>query len=614
MHFPHATINEVMLWRFTESASGTAFFVEDEAGGFSPVSFASCRKEVLALAAALRHRGLDAGDRIGLLSDVRQEWTHCDFAHLLGRLITVGIYPTTTPDQVEYILRHSEARLLIVDTPERLDTLGPTLAACPQLEGVILMEGTALNSVSLPVQGLADLLEAGHRILDEQGEQPTLDEAHAARPEDTISLVYTSGTTGPPKGVVLTHGNLFHVCESVTGLLPYDESDRGLVYLPLAHILQRYVTYLGLRIGGSGYYVSDLTTLPAAMQAAQPTILAAVPRVLEKIQAKAMAAREALSGFGRSVFDWAFAVGAEVAALARVGREPKGWLAYQHRLADRLVLRKVRAKLGGCIKLVVSGGAPLAPHLSEWFHAAGLLVVEGYGLTETSAPATTNTPSSYRFGTVGQAIPGTDVRIAADGEIEIRGPGVFAGYFKDEEASTEAFTTDGFFRSGDIGVLDSEGFLCITGRKKNIIITAGGKNIGPGRIENLLKEHLLVGQAMVYGDRKPYLICLLALDPEDAPAWAATEGIDASSLPELSRHPRVLAAIADHMDQVNAQLASYETLKYFEVVSVPFLPENGYLTPTLKLKRRAILANFGTQLEAIYLRATGEALPPVGAD
>ena len=602
MRFSPETINEVLLWRFTECAQTSAFFVEDDAGGFAPVPFSTCRRDVLAMAASLRRSGLEAFDRIGLLADVRQEWTTCDFAHLLARLITIGIYPTTTPDQVEYILKHSAARLLIVDTPARLEALGPTLAACPQLERGILMDGVPHPGCTLPVQKLKEVIEQGYKILDSEGEQPTLDEAHAAQPEDIISLVYTSGTTGPPKGVVLTHSNLFHVCESVTGLLPYDESDRGLVYLPLAHILQRYVTYLGLRIGGAGYYVSDLKSLPAALLAAQPTILAAVPRVLEKIQAKALATREALGSVGKGIFDWAFEIGHEVAEMERSGRSPTGWLATKHRLADRLVLRKVRQKLGGCIKLVVSGGAPLAPHLSEWFHAAGILVVEGYGLTETSAPATTNTPDSYRFGTVGQAIPGTDIRIADDGEIEIKGPGVTTGYYRDEGATTAAFTDDGYFRSGDIGDLDSEGFLRITGRKKNIIITAGGKNIGPGRIENLLKEHLLVGQAMVYGDRKPYLVCLLALDPEDAPAWAKSEGIESDDISELCCHPRVLAALEEHLKQVNAQLASYETLKYFEVTKVPFLPENGYLTPTLKLKRRAILADFGAQVEAIYTR------------
>jgi long-chain acyl-CoA synthetase len=324
--------------------------------------------------------------------------------------------------------------------------------------------------------------------------------------------------------------------------------------------------------------------------------------VLEKIQAKALATRGALGSVGQGVFDWAFGIGQEVAELERAGGSPTGWLSARHRLADRLVLRKVRQKLGGSIKLVVSGGAPLAPHLSEWFHAAGILVVEGYGLTETSAPATTNTPDNYRFGTVGQAIPGTDIRIADDGEIEIKGPGVTTGYYRDEDATSAAFTNDGYFRSGDIGNLDPEGYLRITGRKKNIIITAGGKNIGPGRIENLLKEHLLVGQAMVYGDRKPYLVCLLALDPEDAPAWASAEGIESDDLGELSRHPRVVAALTDHVEEVNAQLASYETLKHFEVTEVPFLPENGYLTPTLKLKRRAILGDFGSQIEALYSR------------
>ena len=607
MKFTHQTINEVLLWRFSESRSSPGFYVESQHGDFVPLDFEESRRKAFALAAALRARGLEAGDRVGLLADVRQEWTNCDFSNLLARLVTVGIYPTSTPDQVEYILRHSEAKLLIIDTPDRLAALNPILERCPDITEVALMDGPVPADLNIPGMLLADLVAQGEALLQEHGEEPIVSEAGKARSDDIITLVYTSGTTGQPKGAVLTHGNLFHVCESVTDLFPYDETDRGLVYLPLAHILQRYVTYLGLRIGSVGYYVSDLKRLPQAMLAAQPTILAAVPRVLEKIHGKAQGTAEQLSGVRRRIFDWAFRIGHEAAALERRGERATGWLAMRHRVADRLVLSKVREKLGGCVKLIISGGAPLAPHLSEWFHAAGILVVEGYGLTETSAPATTNTPDTYRFGTVGRAIPGTDIRIAEDGEIEIRGPGVFSGYFKAPDATASAFTSDGFFRSGDIGTLDSEGFLRITDRKKNIIITAGGKNIGPGKLENLLKEHQLIGQAMVYGDRKPYLVCLLSLDPDDAPAWAEAEGIEERSLASLASHPKVLGALGAHVDHVNTLLPSFESLKYWDVVDVPFLPENGYLTPTLKLKRRAILADFGDRIEGIYSQATSEA-------
>ena len=307
-----------------------------------------------------------------------------------------------------------------------------------------------------------------------------------------------------------------------------------------------------------------------------------------------------MSPFRQKVFARAFAVGHEFAACRREGRRAGLWLRFRHLLFDRLVFTKIRTKLGGCVRMAVSGGAPLSLQIALWFEAAGILVVEGYGLTETSAPATTCTPKAYKHGTVGQAIPDTKVRIAKDGEIEVQGPGVFRGYFKDEAASASAFTADGYFKTGDIGELDDEGFLKITDRKKDIIITAGGKNVAPANIENLLKEHPLIGQAMVYGDRRPYLVGAISLDPEEAPLWAEQQDLGQISLEELSKEPRVRAAIDEHVAASNAQLAPYETLKKWLVVGVPFAPENGYLTPTLKLRRRVIVEHFGPELDALY--------------
>jgi long-chain acyl-CoA synthetase len=596
--FERETITEVLLWRLQNDDREIAFHAERADGTFRPVPAAEARRDAMSLASALPTLGLQRGDRVAILAATRAEWTLCDMANLLCGYVTVGIYPTCTVDQVEYILEHSGARILIVDGPESLARVTDAVQGS-SVEAVYSMDPGAEADVGVSVQPLEALLEAGRALLDEHGEDPIVAEAEKTTGDDLLTLVYTSGTTGEPKGAMLTQRNLFHVTNSVIDLLGMGPDDRSLVYLPLAHILQRYTLYLGLRFGGQGWYLSHIPRLGEVLGEVQPTILAAVPRVLEKIHAKAMARADELDARKRKVFDRAFQIGHQVALAEREGRTVGWWTRLIHRFYDRLVFKKIRDKLGGRVRFVVSGGAPLAPYLSEWFHAAGLLVVEGYGLTETSAPATTCTPSEYRFGTVGKAIPDTDIRIADDGEIEIKGPGVFTGYYRDETGTADAFTDDGYFRSGDIGELDEDGYLRITDRKKNIIITAGGKNIPPQPLENLLKEHPLVGQAMVYGDAKPYLTALLTLDPETVPEWAEHHGVD-PTLAAVSTHPDVVGAVNAWVESVNARVARYETIKRWKLMPVAFVPENGYLTPTLKLKRRAIVRDFGDVVEQLY--------------
>jgi len=601
--FDKETINEVILWRLAESHQKVAYYAETEDGGFRPVPVQEQRERLLGTAAGLQKRGLELDGRVAILADVRHEWVQVDFATLLSRGVTVGIYPTCTPDQVRYMLDHAEVRWIAIEANKYLPGLVEALNACEALELVIAIEpdGVAPPALSVPFLTLDELVVEGLYGLDEAA---LVARAKEADPEDLLTIVYTSGTTGPPKGAMLTHGNLFRTCQSVDGLLPTYDGDRAIVYLPLAHSLQRTTLYLGMWMGKvDGYYLSEIPRLGEALPVVRPTMLAAVPRVLEKIHAKATAATDALTGVKARVFAWGFAMGRRMSALERAGETP-GWsLRLRHRVADRLVLSKIRAKLGGSIRFIVSGGAPLAPHISEWFHAAGMLVVEGYGLTETSAPATTNTPRDYRFGTVGKAIPGVDLRIADDGEVLIRGPNVFPGYYKDPVATAEAFTDDGWFKSGDIGEIDDDGYLSITDRKKNLLITAGGKNIAPSNIENLLKEHNLIGQAMVCGDRQPFLSAILALDPEDAVEWAEAEGLECADHAALCAHPRVREAIEAHVEAVNAKLARYESLRKWHLLDVPLGIEGGYLTPTLKLKRRAILADFSDVLDSLYPRA-----------
>ncbi|MCP4870584.1 MAG: long-chain fatty acid--CoA ligase [Proteobacteria bacterium] len=601
--FDKETINEVILWRLEENPKGVAYYAEDETGGFRPVYVSEQRQRLLGTAAGLQARGLGKDGRVAILADVRHEWVQMDFATLLSRGVTVGVYPTCTPDAVQYMLDHAEVRWIAIEAIKYLEGLVDALNACEKLELVIAIEpdGTAPDGLTVPLITLDDLVAEGTAALDEEALK-----AHAreAEPDDLLTIVYTSGTTGPPKGAMLTHGNLFRTCQAVDGLLPTEDGDRGIVYLPLAHSLQRTTLYLGMWMGKvDGYYLSHIPRLGEVMPIVRPTMLAAVPRVLEKIHAKATATTDNLTGVKGAVFGWGFGIGRQYSALERTGTAPGWLLALQHRIADRLVLSKIREKLGGSIRFIVSGGAPLAPHISEWFHAAGMLVIEGYGLTETSAPATTNTPTNYKFGTVGQAIPGVQLKIADDGEVLIKGPNVFPGYYKDEAATAEAFNEDGWFHSGDIGEIDDDGYLSITDRKKNLIITAGGKNIAPSNIENLLKEHNLIGQAMVCGDAQPYLVALLALDPEDAVEWAEAEGLDCADHAALCTHPTVREAIESHLVDVNGKLARYESIKKWHLVDIPLDINGGYLTPTLKLKRRAILADFGDVVDGLYTQS-----------
>ena len=593
------TINHLLLWRMSQTDRPVAYHREASDGAFEPVSPQEARRNNLSWAAGLLARELEVGTRVAILAAVRAEWVECDLGNLLARMVTIGIYPTCTPETIAYILQHSASHVLVVGDQADLDRCAPILGQCPDLRLIVTMDAgvTLPDGVDLELRTLESVRVEGDAALAERGEDWLFDHASAAEPDDMITLVYTSGTTGPPKGAVLTHRNLFHVTDVCSRLFPFREDQIGLVYLPLAHILQRYAVYQGLRFGGSGYYTQRMTELGELLPIVRPHVLAAVPRVLEKIHARANAAKESLSPFKQKVFDWAFRVGRTV--------RPKGdaaswWERRKLRIADRLVFRKVRTKLGGNIEFIVSGGAPLARELSEWFHAAGLLVIEGYGLTETSAPATTNTPDAYRFGTVGRALPGTDVRIAEDGEIEIRGAGVFTGYDQNPEATAAAFTEDGFFRSGDIGELDADGYLTITDRKKDLIITAAGKNIAPANIENLLKQHRLIGQVMVHGDKRKYLTALVTLCPEEAPEWAAEQGLEDRSLAGIAALPQVRADVEKWMESCNAQLARYESIKKWELLPLAFEIDNGYLTPTLKLKRRQITQDFRDHLDAFY--------------
>lgn len=516
---------------------------------------ADCEASVASTAMQLRELGVAPGHRVAILGPPHARWLECDFALLSLGAITVGIYPTLAPDAVRYQLAHSGCTLLLAPASEHA-RLAPAAAAA----------GVELRS-----------WEFERRAVDVAGWR---DLAGGVAPEQVAGIVYTSGTTGDPKGVVLTHRNLHAVAEATRSVMPLRPGDRSVVFLPLAHSLQRVAVYRGLLDDAEAWFCERVADLPDVLLAARPSILASVPRMLETIKARAEAQVAAKGGAAAAVFGWAMRVGLERSACVEAGRPVPPGLALELALADRLVHRKVRGRLGGEIHTLCCGGARLDPSVARFYHALGITVLEAWGLTETSAPATLNLESAFRFGTVGRPLPGVDLRLDTDGEVLVRGPGVFGGYWQDPESTAAAFTPDGFFRSGDIGEIDADGFLRIVDRKKEIIVTSGGKKIPPVGIEKRL-EGGPVGQAVVVGDDRPYLVALLAPDPD-----VAADGRD--------------AVARARVEAVNAGLSPYERIKKWTWLPGPLTTEDGLLTPTMKLRRRSIAQRYAAEIEALY--------------
>ena len=419
-------------------------------------------------------------------------------------------------------------------------------------------------------------------------------------PTDDLTIIYTSGTTGPPKGVVTRHSNYAFNVTSALEAVNVPRGSMFLQFLPLAHSLGRLEHFLAFDAMAVSSFARSLQTVAEDLAAVRPEIMVSVPRLYEKFYARVLAKVEEDGGLKKTIFDWALGVGREASRCRQQGREPQGLLAMKNRIADRLVFQKIRARMGGRLRFFISGGAPLSREIAEFLHAIGVLILEGYGLTETSTVTTVNRLERYKFGTVGKALPGTEIRIAADGEILVRGRHIFREYFNDPAATREAIEPDGWFHTGDIGALDEEGFLRITDRKKDIIVTSGGKNIAPQNLENLLKNDRYVSQAFVFGDRKKYLTALLTLAPEEIVAWATRQGIPDRSVEALAKHPQVLQLMRERVDEVNRGLASFEQVKKFAVLETDFSQETGELTPTLKVRRKVVIEKYGRILDDLY--------------
>jgi long-chain acyl-CoA synthetase len=572
--------------RACEAGREDPAYLVERGGAWEPVSWQDAWRQVDELAHGLLALGVRPGERFAILAGTSLEWALLDFALARIGVPVVPVYPTSSDRDCAYVLAHSEAVGIVVETQAQR-------ARIEALRG----ELTGLRDV-LSFTDLDALAERGRAHAAEHPR--AVEEAErATREDDLLMIVYTSGTTGPPKGCMMLHRNYVAVIEALEQIEQFHE--RGevcLLFLPLAHTYAQLTLYAAARIGFTIAFCADMQRIPQAIEGVRPTTMPSVPRVYEKVHAAVVAQFDQATGSKRRIVDWALSVGRRSAALKADGKSLPPALALQHRLADRLVYGKVKEKLGGRLRFGISGAAPISVEILEFFAALDILILEGYGLTESSSGCSVNRPASYRFGTVGPPLPGVDVRIADDGEILIRGDNVFAGYYKEEEATREALDEEGWLHTGDVGELD-DGFLRITDRKKDIIVTAGGKNVAPQNVENELKGSKYVSQALAIGDRRPYLVALVTLDPAEVGVWAAAQGLDVSP-EDYPTSPQVRALVQGIVDELNARRASYEQIKRFVVLPRDFSQEEGEVTPTLKLRRRQITDNFENEIEALY--------------
>jgi long-chain acyl-CoA synthetase len=552
------------LWRdAVRDAPDEPAYLEETADGWRPVSWDEAAERVDELARGLLARGVRHGDRVAVLSRTRLEWILLDWAVMSIGAVVVGLYPTSSAKECVYILGHCEAVLAFAEDDEQTRKLVSIRGALPSLREII------------PFDWL-EKLEADGRLARHLQPEPVAE-------DDLATLIYTSGTTGPPKGCMLTHRNLVTAAIRVVEGMNHP-GDVVLLFLPLAHSYGRLAHQAASHRGATVALVADVTRVPEALAEVRPTVLPAVPRVYEKVHANTLGEIERAGGLRRRIGLWALGVGARTSRARREGARVGRLLALKERIADRLVFAKVRERLGGRLRVGVSGAAPLSTGVMEFFHALGVPVVEGYGLTETASSATVNEPGDFRIGTVGRPVDGAEVRLAEDGEILIRSASVFAGYYKEPEATAAALTDDGWLRTGDVGVLDDEGFLRITDRKKDLIITAGGKNIAPQNLENALKASRFVSQALVVGDRRPYVTALVTLDE----AEIASSDLEPQGL------------VQDLVDDVNRDRTRVEQIKRFAILPRDFSQEEGEVTPTLKLRRRIIHEHFADEIEQLY--------------
>ncbi len=579
-------VTDLLIQRAKLTPNHALFERQKPDGTWFNVSAAEFQADVESLAKGLIAAGIKPGQAIGLMSRTRYEWTLIDFAIWFAGAVSVPIYETSSSAQIEWILSNSDAVALFIETDALKERFGEVKGKLPNVSQVWVIEGN----------DLAEMRKAGKSVGDGDLEAARKN----AQGQDLATIVYTSGTTGNPKGCELTHASFVDHCRNAAAELPEVANDKQntVMFLPMAHILGRYVAALCLHAGIRVAHLSDPKQVATVLPVIKPTILVAVPRVFEKVYNGAELRAEA-GGKGK-IFRAAAETAIAYSRALDTKAGPSIGLKVKFKLFDKLVYSKLRAAMGGKIQYAISGGAPLGERLGHFFRAIGLVVLEGYGLTETAAAAVIGRVKWQKIGKVGRALPGTGIKIADDGEVWLRGLNIMRGYWRNEAATREAFDGD-WFRSGDIGELDEEGFLTITGRKKELLVTAGGKNVAPAPIEDPIRAHPLVGQVVVIGDAKPFIGALVSLDPEMVPVWTKNNGItETLTLAEAAKHPKIREEIQTLINSVNKLFSNAEQIKKFEILDVELTEASGHLTPSLKIKRGAVLNDFSIYVDRIY--------------
>lgn len=547
------------------------------------------------IAAGLHAIGIRRGDRVAVLSESRVEWTLTDAGCIFGGVIDVPIYPTLTPPQVRYILNDSGASALLIEGRAKFDELKEILGECPQVEHVVHFDPDGMSEGL----SLAELERLGSEF--QQQNPGALDQlAHEIAPDDLATIIYTSGTTGEPKGVMLTHSNIVTNLVDSSGHLSFGEHDIALSVLPLSHVFERQAMYMYLYRGMSVYFAESLQTIGPNLREVRPTILVGVPRIFEKIYDRIQERAAEAGKFAATMLAWSVSVGREYAKYKLAHRPVPLFLKLKHAIASKLVFSKWHTAFGGRIRLLISGGAALPEDLGYIYFGAGIPIIQGYGLTETSPVITTSHLDALRIGTVGTPIPNVDVRIAADGEIEVRGPNIMRGYYNKPEETRAVFTDDGWFKTGDVGALDADGYLTITDRKKELFKTSGGKYISPQPIEQAIKASRFVNQVVLVGAERKFPAALIVPNWEQLESYCKLKGIQVQNRRELCEHPRIVDLFERQIDRLTPNLARYEKIKKVALLENEFTIEGGELTPTLKVKRRVIDQKYRDVIEKLY--------------
>ena len=591
---PPGTLNQLFFTAARRYNKPDAMMVR-VGGTWQPISHATILERVRRIALGLSSIGVARGERVAILSENRPEWALADYACLTAGFADVPIYATLPAEQIPYLLEDSGAVAIFVSTPAQAAKIASVRSRCTGLRYVIAFDESARSDANLTLRDL----EAKGASADSTDRATEYERsALAVSPNDLATIIYTSGTTGAPKGVMLSHDNIHSNVEATRRVVPI-ENDVAISFLPLCHIFERMGDYWFFATGTTIAYVENFDLVPTAMQEVKPSIALSVPRLYEKMYARVLENALAGGALKKRIFFWARAVADRWADEKLAGREPGGLLALQYSLAQRLVFSKLKARTGGRMRYFVSGGAPLATEINKFFYAAGLTILEGYGLTETSPVIGVNTPVNFRIGTIGKPIDGVEVKIAPDGEILTRGPHVMLGYFNKLEATSEVIDPDGWFHTGDIGVIE-DGFIRITDRKKDIIVTAGGKNIAPQPIENLVKTNKYVSQAVMIGDRRKFPVLLIVPNFEQLEKWAKQKNLIWTDRSQLLAMPSVSAMIDKEVRSNLTGLAPFEMPKKIALLGNDFTVEGGELTPTLKVKRRVIEKTYKSLIDSLY--------------